>query len=240
MNTYTLPLALGAAGFALGHLVDQGAANFTGLATLRHGTNPLSWISIHITGALPVCGASRIGGDASLGDPHQMRTNYFYMSRGSGTFNALPPIFSIQIKRWMPRSYTYLSTNNLLKTVYLPGILRYPIAFLTTLVLPTIRFRFPQATADAFEKDPAAFMGNIACRTNAWISPVNIGSVGTIWHSLTYKTPIRMAQHPLRVITGIFQLAIAAKIAQVAWQRYPAQIMTHKTALLAGAILGMI
>jgi len=48
-----------AGAYLVGRVADQGLANFFGEATCRHGTNPLSWLLIHITGALPQMGGTQ-------------------------------------------------------------------------------------------------------------------------------------------------------------------------------------
>ena len=52
-----------AGGHIYGRVLDQGLANFCGQATLRHGTNPFSWLCIHLFGVKPSWGGSSIGGD---------------------------------------------------------------------------------------------------------------------------------------------------------------------------------
>lgn len=47
----------------LGRITEQGTVNVFGLGALRHCTNVISWISIHIFGTIPAMDGNRIGGD---------------------------------------------------------------------------------------------------------------------------------------------------------------------------------
>ena len=86
----------------------------------------------------------------------------------------------------------------------------------------------------------APLMPALAVRTNKWISPLNIGTIGTLWNALHYKTPIRMFREPVRVITGIAQLAIAGLAAYYVCTAMPSYIAAHRLSLIAGVALGMI
>src|SRR5262245_44915520 len=69
--------------YIVGRIADQGLANVTGIETLRHGTNPISWVGIHILGALPKqMGGSKIGGDYGTGCNEQ-NVGRFYMEHDS-------------------------------------------------------------------------------------------------------------------------------------------------------------
>ena len=49
-----------------------------------------------------------------------------------------------------------------------------------------------------------------------------------------------MMREPVRVITGIAQLAIAGAVAYYVFTKMPDYITSHRTSLIAGAVLGMI
>jgi hypothetical protein len=49
-----------------------------------------------------------------------------------------------------------------------------------------------------------------------------------------------MWREPMRVITGVAQLALAGAAAYYAFTKAPDYITTHRTSLIAGAVLGMI
>jgi hypothetical protein len=96
------------------------------------------------------------------------------------------------------------------------------------------------AQEDLEKRSKAPWMPCVAVYTNKWISPLNFGTIGTIWNALHYKTPLRMLRESMRVVTGIAQLAIAGAAAYFVFTKMPDYITTHRTSLVAGAVLGMI
>lgn len=75
--------AIGIASYHIGNLAVQGLSNTLGLVTLRHGTNPLSWLSIQIFGGRTQFGGSSIGGEYSGSKYASQNTNRFYMAPDS-------------------------------------------------------------------------------------------------------------------------------------------------------------
>lgn len=51
----------GALGYLVGRTADQALADTLGLTTYRHGTDPLSWVKIHLFGATPESDLSQFG-----------------------------------------------------------------------------------------------------------------------------------------------------------------------------------
>lgn len=91
--------------------------------------------------------------------------------------------------------------------------------------------------ASALKNDPTI---NEACSTDEWISPLNIGIVGTVWNALTYKTVVRIYNHPARFIIGLAFMGISATAAYGAMTLMPAALLAYKTAIIAGAFFAVI
>jgi hypothetical protein len=142
------------------------------------------------------------------------------------------------LSRYIPREFCFQSTKNFLQKFNIPSILSTPVALFTAVILPPIRIRMAQE--DLERMNTAPLMPGLAVCTNKWISPLNIGTPGTIWNAIHYRTPIRMLREPIRVITGIAQLALGGAVAYYVYTNMPDCITTHRTSLIAGAVLGMI
>jgi len=222
--------------YFIGRLADQGLANFFGEATLRHGTHPLAWLSIHILGPAPAMGGNPTGGSSKDVAPHNQ--GLFFCARGPRRVIKQWNLERWAIPRFIPRKYCFISTNKFLEKFGAPSLLTKLAAIITALIIPPIRIRMAQ---EDLEKMPVApLMPDEAVCTDRWIPPWNLGTPGTIWNALHYKTPLRMWQEPMRVITGIAQLAIVGAIAYYVFTKMPDYILQQKTALIAGAVLGMI
>lgn len=230
--------------YLIARVADQGLANTMGLATLRHGTNPISWIGIHILGAQPSMGGSKFGGEQVSCLLHQ-NINRFYFALDSDFYQTKPSTISEWLKqkkemRRLPEDYAVRSTENLIFA--LTGFDNIPIRVLSLrigLLLPTIKFRYSNEEALTFKKD-LSYLHNLACSTDQRQSPLNIGIVGTVWKSLSLKTPSRMLSNPFRVIIGIAELAFCAIAAYFAIQTMPLFLASHKVALVAGAFFASI
>jgi hypothetical protein len=97
--------------YVIARLFSQGLSNFFALETLRHGTNPLSWLSIHVVGALPFAGGGWWGGDAGYGFDAQNK-NRFYCAHEVNLFDS----------NYEPKK-THLTSNPLIEGGY--QVLRY-------------------------------------------------------------------------------------------------------------------
>jgi hypothetical protein len=205
--------------YYLARFADQGLSNALGLATLRHGTNPYSWVSIHIMGADPSYGGAAIGGDFGMGFDHQNRNNFFVAHRYTG--------------RVISRGYAMMSTANLINKI-IPYI-GYVFGIYIGLILPNIKFRFSDKEIQgSFRVDPT--MRNDAIYTGNRICPWRIGVIGTIFAVFSTDTFENMCSDPLRVITGIAQLAL---VGFVAFYVCP-YMKSFKVAAVAGVILAII
>jgi hypothetical protein len=182
-----------------------------------------------------------MGGNSTGGSKKEIAPDnegLFFCARGPRSLYKEWNITRAVIPRFIPRQYCFLSTHNFLRKFSIPSLHTVPIALITALVLPPIRIRMAQ---EDLEKMPVApLMPGEAVCTDRWIPPWNLGTPGTIWNALHYKTPLRMFREPMRVITGIAQLAIAGAVAYYVFTKMPDYIVRQKTALIAGAVLGMI
>lgn len=225
-------------------LADQGLANTLGLVTLRHGTNPISWLGIHILGAKPSMGASKFGGDAASYAFATQNKNRFYLAHDSDYFYSntssknLEKYFPNKIQiRVLPRQYACWSTNNLILSIC--GIKTGPLPYLIGLALPVIKFRFPHEKVITFIED-RSIDDNAACSTDQYISPLNIGLLGTLWNGISIHTPKRIFKHKVRVLVGLAELAFCAAVAYLAITHLAMFIAAHKTAVLAGAFFALV
>ena len=179
--------------YLVGRAADQGLANFFGEATCRHGTHPLAWLSIHIAGFVPAMGGNSTGGSSQEVAP--MNRGWVFLARGLRD-PSLSPSWKQRLfyPRFIPRSYSFLSTKSFLAKFSIPSLITIPIALLSAILVPPIRIRMAQEDLENMYEAP--LMPALAVRTNKWISPLNIGTIGTLWNALHYKTPIRMTPRP--------------------------------------------
>jgi hypothetical protein len=210
--------------YYLARFADQGLSNALGLATLRHGTNPYSWLSIHIVGAMPSFGALCFGGDGGRWYVQQNTNNFFVAHRYTG--------------RVVSRGYSMLSTGYLFSYIIPHCIIPYVGYFFglcAGMFLPTIKFRFSDAEIrKSFQNDPT--MLNHAIYTGNRIYPWRIGVIGTFFAVFSTNTFGNMCSDPLRVITGVAQLAL---VGFVAFYVCP-YMKSFKVAAIAGVILAII
>lgn len=190
--------------YFFGRLVDQGLANTFAVSTLRHGTNPLSWLLIHLHGAQPSWGGSSLGGDFGRRFDYQNKNNFFlWTDRDSFYAIAQSKLFSVT------------SCYNLLNRVCWVAS---PLSVLG-ICIPSIKFRLSPSELEKMNPDRSyreqsyACGGSVACFTNQPISPSNIGIFGTIRNGISHETPQRMSTNIYQVATGIAQLALAGCLA---------------------------
>lgn len=220
-----------AGSYFTGRLFDQGFANLMGLETLRHGTDPLAWVGIHLFGTLPQLNKEVV--DDRL-QSHQYHLWWDGKNKDSNGF-AFLTIFATA-HRVMPRTDSWTKTYKGLKSKGCPKILAALMANLIAIFVPPIRIR---ASAE-HAQDLLIFESSTKCATNGWVSPLHFGTVGTVWNSLTPKMPWRIFKEPKRLLTGIFQLAVAGSLVHTIYRSNPAYFTAHKTVLITGTILGMI
>lgn len=212
------------ASYYVARLADQGLAHAVALATLRHGTGFTGWLGIHTLGPMPSMG--ELLPPRSWGGSEMDCRNRFYCANDSDFFQTSysrpDPIGNRVMMRVLPKIYCFRAS-------WIPGLL-----------IPSIKLRIsPEQWKKYFTRDERIESGQ-ASYTENWWSPLNLGLVGTLYNSLTYKTPIRMLQDPKRVITGIAMVALAAGAAAAALSLAPELLITYKVAIIAGAALAAI
>lgn len=222
----------------MGELFDQGVANVVGLETFRHGTNPISWASIHVFGAVPAMGGSSVGGDYGNGFDYQNRGR-FYFAKVPPRYENVDMFKRSYMPRILPKAYAISSSFNLLNNMHLPTPIAAVAGGIIGSLTPVVKFRFSDHQIEQMIPDRTLENG-LACSTDEWKTPLNIGIVGTFWQTLTYRTPIRMFNHPIRVITGVAQLALCGVAIYFAAQYLLPVLIAHKVAVVAGLALAII
>lgn len=211
------------------NLIDAGLSRFLVLETLTHGTGPLGYIGINLTGADPNYGGGNTGSSVGGGFDFHIKNskNFFHVFKDSEfSFGCNKDIFSslacnVLIKNMLPRMHSVLSgmanfgysnANN--KGNFVTGTLGAAAGLFT----PTLKFRFlPQEVLNCntpcfFENDP--FYYKSAYRTSNAISPFRLGITGSLLYGINTNLPNRMCENPLKVINGIILLGTAILIAK--------------------------
>lgn len=106
------------------------------------------------------------------------------------------------------------------------------LAIFASLITPTIKIRCP----DAFE-EPTNLIGRVVLVSEKSLSPLHIGLIGTLRHSLRLPP---LFSHPTRMLKGVCQLALVGAVAYGAVTLCPAFIAAHQTAIVASAIFALI
>lgn len=206
----------------LGGMIEKGFTNTFNLDTLHHGTNILSWISIHARGTMPSFGNAWFGGDLGFGYEIQNEGNTFFCEQ-----------------EFISRNYAGRSNLNLLKSI-LPEETAEKLSKIILRIIPTIKLHFPHEIVrdrNLFSVDQTV---EDSYFTNRWISPLNMGIPGSIWQSCTYKTPMRMLQNPKRVLTGLKQVGFGTLAIYTMATYGPAFFTSYRIGMIAGLILEMI
>jgi hypothetical protein len=244
-----LPIIAFNASYYLFRTADQGLAHALALPTLRHGTSLIHWLGVHTLGALPSFGMER----DEAGFPC---ANRFFMTRDPGypgenyqpmkILGISAPGLEVRVdtKAWtfckgMSFHNQRIPFRNKVIIKQLLDIFSIAMGAINALLIPGIKIRVAPERLDTFIDD-ANVKSDMAVYSEKWISPLNIGLVGTVWNSLTYKTPVRMFKDPRRVITGLAMLALSGGLGYAAVTQAPSYLIAHKTALIAGAILAVI
>lgn len=245
----------------IGRLAEQGIANALNLATLRHGTNVISWIAIHLFGTRPSFGGSSFGGDYGelLYEQQNKGHTFFSYAQESdveiycSTGEKVNPLWNTKVT---PKEYEHLSNFNLIvsatpKSVYkahpfkrnhcMPfyDVAYFLIAPMVTILIPTIKVHLTDESlkySEDFEKDKHELYSYYTAKP---ISPLNMGVIGSIWQSCTYATPMRILKNPNRVMTGLLQLGMSVFVMGTAVHFSP-EITTYRTSIIAGMIIGLI
>lgn len=254
--------------FVIARLFSQGLSNLFALETLRHGTNPLSWVSIHLVGALPFAGGSWWGGDAGYGFDKQNK-NRFYCAHevdlfASGYDPKKSHLTSNPLIDWGYTTLSFYRTQNILhricraalnalSTSYLPKTYAYSsidnasgkasadshIAFLA-LMTPNIKFHIPYERMHEDFSEDFTYPAQFAYSTKKWISPMNSGLIGVICNSLTFKTFEHMKKNPKKVLTGLAQIVVAAGAAALVYRFALPALQDHRWAARIGTVMAII
>lgn len=207
--------------------IDSGLANVLGLETLRHGTNPISWVQIHLQGGNPNFGRAQFG---SRGE--ETEANFFYVIKDSAfqmnakgleevhTINTFAEKVFCNIfwqkgtgTRIFPRFFATLSGFNFISedrqnrsfSNLFFSCIGGAISFFFS---PTIRFRFSKV--DSFEDDPE--FNGLAYRTQKIVEPWRIGLIGSLLSGVNSDWYSRARANPLKIATGVVQLTCAVAL----------------------------
>ena len=132
----------------VGRVVEQGIANTLGLATMRHGTNIINWISIHAIGTIPAFGGNRTGGDWSKRFSQNTGRIFFNYAHSEDTEGAggiysttkLNPDWNV---RSLSKKYEFKSNVNLLSALCIPKLISYPVSLAVSAIVPTVKVHLP-------------------------------------------------------------------------------------------------
>lgn len=205
------------------NLFDSGLANMLGLETLRHGTNPINYLSILINGGDPSHGGKTSGSNAFR---HETENQFHVFKDNEYERNIGPNILRIKGigNRIFPRFFAGLSGYNFVAQWFsdsranaAPTILKYCVniiscigGFISCLITPTLRFRFSSIDHQRFENDPR-FPGT-AYRTRQAVEPWRIGLLGSLITGINLNWFSRIQANPWKLFTGILQVICAIAI----------------------------
>lgn len=240
-------------GYAVGQYADLTIANLIGLPTLRHGTNPCSWISIRNKGFDPKCGGASFGGDYYTNSFDRRNRTYFtyenskgYSSNYSSLEKIILKIPSIFLTAIFPQLYISLSTFNYMYSMSdqifkrEASVLLMPLMGVVSLCamfcFPTLKAHPSQKEVDEMKNDE--IIPSIAVYTEKSLPSCNLGIRGIYHNGFTSEVPKRMVGNADRVAMGIFQ--IFAMLILV--KRMPFSCIIHvksnKIPFALGALLG--
>lgn len=224
------------AGYIASDLFDDGLANLLALETLRHGTNPISYIAIRLLGGDPIYGGKSFGATGDYFDlvkfpPAVAKSfdpsGYFYLVKDSHYTvdkNCLyfPPSL---VKRLIPLFFIGFSGYNLTfkmterflwdksKWKISKKIIAISVALFSVMITPTIKMRFCTITSSRFNDDPAA--ESWAFRTPRKVEAWRIGILGSLCTGINGEWWLRVRKKPYKVLTGITQIGCAIGIIAV-------------------------
>ncbi len=226
--------------FAIGNIVydlfDSGLANILGLETLRHGTNLLSNIGIRINGGKPSHGGKASGStkewmpDFTEGDFYVFKDTECCSSSSSSISSGIIslPFFGYPKEtayRLLPHLHSILAGYNFVAQLF-PNLMHYRIVIkcfpvfiscisgvVNTFISPILRFRFSIIDPQRFENDPKYY--GKAYLTKQVIESWRLGLVGSFLTGINLNWFSRARAKPLKILTGIVQIACAIGIARV-------------------------
>lgn len=220
------------------HTIDDGLANILAVETLRHGTNPVNFISISLWGANPKHGGKKTGSTYKMLDltPKDTTGNpkgYFHVVKDSDyKVDAINYLWfpACLGKRLLPLLFSTLSGYNL--SVYpLDNLSHEKLwvkrarvcigvagAILSMFMTPTLKFRY--VNPDSFVDDPCAELW--AYRTAKKVEAWRIGILGSLITGVNSSWAQRAIAKPWKVLTGFVQISWAvALIVMLARRTFP-------------------
>lgn len=221
------------AGNIIYNLYDDGLANFLGLETLRHGTNPINYCSIRLNGGDPQKGGKATGSTQHWGD-FETR-NFFFLFKDSECETQPSRINELSkavLKRFLPKIHCFTSSYNFTVRLLPSSVIR-PIKFIIGLIggigmglmTPILRFRFSKI--DQSFHDDRDSMGP-AYKTAHKIEAWRIGIFGSLITGINLDWISRAKASPLKILTGIVQLTGAIVLTSLAVN---AVMLGHLTSL---------
>lgn len=192
-----------AKGLGLGYLVynlaDHAMKDLLVVEHLRHGTNPINYLSIRFIGGKVTHGGKHCGSTTNYCDDDTRGKFYFFKDYDLGNDPR---------KYFCPNIHKFLSSENLLpfKTMIL--------GFIALLVTPTLKFAFTsdETNASHFYNDPkykfSAEDNSFAYYTTKDVSALRIGLFGNLYAGVNSGIFNRIAKHPGLFICGVAEAGL--------------------------------
>lgn len=193
-------------------LVDQGIANTLALETLRHGTNPISYIFIRIMGGLPNLCVTNCNWGSTFGLAADASRYFFVFKDSEFPWYKAPLLLQPIIKSILPYGHKFLSAYNLVfhrMKMKIPFIARIA-GIVNCFITPVLKFRFAEIDPKIFINDPD--YGGAAYKTNEVIAAWRIGILGSLITGINFQWLDRVCTKPEKFITGIVQLAVGGSL----------------------------
>ncbi len=208
------------------NLVDTGLARVLALETLAHGTGPLGYIGIFLNGADPNYGGVDFGSSAGYGSAEFMENsrNFFHVFRDS-TFDARFTVLSLPYRIGTPKLHSILSgmaTFNRCSIAESYKQIASLVGGIFGALTPILKFRYTleevmQCTHSFCLEDDPNYRG-WAYRTPNVMSASRLGITGSLLHGIDSQIIDRMAADPVKVISGVGLLVLAAVTARKTYQ----------------------
>lgn len=253
-----LPVTSFITGATVYRLFDDGLANFLGLETLRHGTNPVNYISIRIFGGDPTCGGNSSGSThcaaayTGMNDPNL--ANHFYLFKDTEMYKVRgfeSPIKNIiypTAKRVLPvihsalSSYSFVtrnfSSNDDMIVKIVGTIIGVFVGLVAGAFTPTLHFRFNEIDHSRLKNDRE--YSGIAYKTSQKVEAWRIGLIGTLTTGLNFEWFERMRANPYKILTGVIQLVSSIALAYFAIYAVVAMPQLSIPAVVIPTIIGAL
>lgn len=233
-------------------LADNGLANLLGLETLRHGTNLINYLGIRLFGGDPSQGGKKTGSTDGHNDDKNVQ-NYFFMFKDSEWQPDVGKNDSLFEKTFitligqptvMARWHTFLSGYNLSYRVFKESpknkiencvrIIFCGFGGIATLIFtPLLRFRFSKIDSSRLSDD--SHYHGAAYKTSQKVEAWRLGILGSLITGVNKEWFSRAKSNPVKILTGVAQLATAAAITTLALG-----IIVSQPYSLVPALIGMV